>query len=119
MQTETLERASIPGTRLAEPPHWQALVTEEGEPFVAFVRGHINPFTLAGDAEDQIIKAFADLSPASGDDCREILDEAGGAILSQFWLRPEPTGDQGGIEYFTIATADQRRAFPVTGVRFL
>lgn len=64
MHAELLERTALPLI-------WQALITEEGEPFAAFVRGHVNPFTLAGDAEDYI-----------------------------------------------VATAGQRRAFPVTGVRF-
>jgi hypothetical protein len=95
---------------------WQALCTDEGEPFAAFVRGHVNPFTLAGDAEDAIVKAFGDIGLA--DDAREIIDAAGGAVISQFWLRQiEDCGD--GLDYFEIANASQRRAFPVTGVRFL
>lgn len=97
---------------------WQALVTDEGEPFAAFVRGHINPFTLTGDAGDAIVKAFGDLSPEFGSDAREIIDEAGGAVISQFWLRPEVGDGFDGVEFYVIATADQRRAFPVTGVRF-
>lgn len=96
---------------------WQALVTEEGEPFAAFVRGHVNPLQLAGDAEDAIVKAFGDLSPAYASDAREIIDEAGGAVISNFWLRPVTHGDF--VDFYTIADADQRRAFPVTGVRFL
>lgn len=98
---------------------WQALVTEDGEPFAAFVRGHVSPFALAGDAEDAIIKAFGDLSPAFANDAREIIDEAGGAVLSQFWLRPEVGEGFDGVEFYVIATAGQRRAFPVTGVRFM
>ena len=99
---------------------WQALVTEEGEPFAAFVRGHVNPFQLAGDAEDAIVKAFADLSPEYASDAREIIDEAGGAVISNFWLRPVDGWITGQTAtFYTIADADQRRAFPVTGVRFL
>lgn len=98
---------------------WQALITDEGEPFAAFVRGHVTPFTLAGDAEEAIIKAFNDLSPDFAADVSEILDEAGGAVISQFWLRPhggsQPSDD---LAYFELAMADQHRAFPVTGVRF-
>ncbi|MEI3850074.1 MULTISPECIES: cell division protein FtsQ/DivIB [unclassified Ensifer] len=96
---------------------WEALITDEGEPFAAFVRGHVNPFTLAGDAEEAIIKAFNDLSPDFAGDVSEILENAGGAVISQFWLRPhgEPSDE---LAYFELATADQRRAFPVTGVRF-
>jgi len=109
MRAELLER---PALSLA----WQALITEEGEPFAAFVRGHVNPFTLAGDAEDYIVKAFGDLSPALASDAREIIDEAGGAVISQFWLRPEDNED--GAEFYIVATAGQRRAFPVTGARF-
>lgn len=100
------------------PVTWQALVTEDGEPFAAFVRGHVNPFTLAGDAEDHIVKAFGDLSPALATDAREIIDEAGGAVISIFWLRPEQGDGVEGGEFFVIATAGQRHAFPVTGVRF-
>jgi hypothetical protein len=97
---------------------WQALVSEDGEPFAAFVRGHVNPFTLAGDAEDYIVKAFGDLSPALASDARAIIDEAGGAVISQFWLRPEAGDGDNSAEFYIIATAGQRRAFPVTGVRF-
>lgn len=98
---------------------WQALITDQGDPFAAFVRGHVNPFTLAGDAEEAIIKAFNDLSPASAADAREILEYAGGAVVSQFWLRPVDDVAPGDPEtFFVVATADQRRAFPVTGVRF-
>lgn len=107
MHADLLERPALSLT-------WQALVTEEGEPFAAFVRGHVNPFTLAGDAEDYIVKAFGDLSPVLASDAREIIDEAGGAVISQFWLRPENDDD----EFYIVATAGQRRAFPVTGVRF-
>ncbi len=107
MHAEMLERTALPLV-------WQALITEEGEPFAAFVRGHVNPFTLAGDAEDCIVKAFGDLSPTFAADAREIIDEAGGAVISQFWLRPED--DE--FEFYIVATAGQRRAFPVTGVRF-
>ncbi len=99
---------------------WQALVTDQGEPFAAFVRGHVNPFTLAGDAEEAIVKAFNDLSPAFAADAREIIDEAGGAVLTQFWLRPVDDVEAGDPEaFYLVATADQRRAFPVTGVRFM
>ncbi|ATE84692.1 hypothetical protein B9J07_25425 [Sinorhizobium sp. LM21] len=98
---------------------WEALITDEGEPFAAFVRGHVNPFTLAGDAEEAIIKAFNDLSPDFAADVSRVLDHAGGTVITQFWLRPyagsEPS-DQ--LVYFELATADQHRAFPVTGVRF-
>lgn len=98
---------------------WKALVTEDDEPFAAFVPGHRNPFMLAGDAEEAIVKAFHDLSPVYAEDVREILDEAGGAAISQFWLRPVDgmTADDPEA-FFLIASADQRRAFPVTGVRF-
>ncbi|MFT2213111.1 hypothetical protein ACLJYM_14605 [Rhizobium giardinii] len=114
MQAEVLE---FPAQ--AQPLAWQALVTEEGEPFAAFVRGHVNPFELAGDAEDAIIKAFGDLSPIFADDAREIIDTADGAVLSQFWLRPEDGDGFDGVEFYVIANPGQRRAFPVTGVRFL
>lgn len=110
-------RESNVATFTAPPLTWQALVTEEGEPFAAFVRGHRNPFLLAGDAEDAIIKAFGDIAPKFADDIREIIDEAGGAVISQFWLRPEDR-EHAPTPFFVIATAGQRRAFPVTGVRF-
>ncbi len=98
---------------------WKALVTEDGEPFAAYVAGHHNPLTLAGDAEDAIIKAFYDLAPHHAADVREILDIAGGAVISRFWLRPlddRRADDPDAL--FAIASADQRRAFPVTGARF-
>ena len=97
---------------------WQALVTEDGEPFAAFVRGHFNPCSLAGDAEEYIVKAFGDIAPQFADDIKEIIDAAGGAVISQFWLRPEHADRIDDAEFFVIATAGQRRAFPVTGVRF-
>ena len=98
---------------------WTALVTEDGEPFAAFVPGHVNTFRLAGDAEEAILKAFHDLAPAHADDVREVLDAAGGAIISQFWLRPldDMTADDPDAR-FVLAGPSQRRAFPVTGVRF-
>lgn len=112
MHADLLERPTIPLT-------WQALVTEDGEPFAAYVRGHVNPFTLAGDAEDYIVKAFGDLSPALASDARQIIDKAGGAVISQFWLRPVDGWITGQTDcFYVIATAGQRRAFPVTGVRF-
>ncbi|MBW9062410.1 hypothetical protein JNB71_03670 [Rhizobium herbae] len=110
MHAEMLESAA---TALV----WQALCTDEGEPFAAFVRGHLNPFTLAGDAEDAIVKAFDEIGLA--DDAREIIDAAGGAVISQFWLRPADGDGFGGVEFYLIANPDQRRAFPVTGVRFM
>lgn len=67
---------------------WEALITDEGEPFAAFMRGHVNPFTLAGDAEEAIIKAFNDLSPDFAADVSEISKTRAAQSFHNFGCAP-------------------------------
>lgn len=94
---------------------WTAYVTEEGDPWAAFVSGHVDIRTIAGAAVDEIPKAFADYGEEIVEDVQGLIDDSCGAVLTQFWLAPAE--EEEGM--FVFAGEGERGAFPVTGMRFM
>ena len=101
---------------LRQPVEWTVLVTDEGEPQAAFARGHRDIATLRHTAEDAIIAAFAAYSAQLAGDVIEILEAAGGAVISHGWMRMSGADATASFFEFCQPTADG--AFPVTAVRF-
>ena len=111
-----LAEAIHAGPHLGPVPEWTVLITEEGEPHAAFLRGHQALAALAETAEGEVIAAFASYSADLAADVMEILDAAGGAVIRHDWMRMTAANDD--AEFFEFCQQTANGAFPVTAVRF-
>lgn len=102
---------------IAMPPaEWDVLISNDGEPIAAFLRGHRDISVIAPKAEAEIVASFASYSAQLASDVIEILDEAGGAGIRHDWLRM--TAEDIEAEFFEFCQQSASGAFPVTAVRF-
>lgn len=112
----SLAETSIAQTIPMPPAEWDILVSNDGEPLAAFLRGHRDLSAIAPKAETEIVASFASYSARLASDVIEILDEAGGAGIRHDWLRM--TAEAVDAEFFEFCEQTANGAFPVTAVRF-
>ncbi|HEV7251467.1 MAG TPA: hypothetical protein VGN93_31200 [Shinella sp.] len=101
---------------LGRVPEWTVMITDQGEPQSAFLRGHQNLSGLVDEAEAEIIAAFASFSTQLASVVMETIDQAGGAAVRHDWMRMT-SGDVTG-DFFEFCQQTATGAFPVTAVRF-
>lgn len=87
---------------------WTYLCTEDGEPWAAFVEGHMDLSTFGVLDEQRIIELYGKFHLS--DDVAEIVSEFGPAF-KHFWVRREG-------ELHCFAEEGEPESRPVTGLRF-
>lgn len=92
---------------------WNAYITDEGDLWAAFVEGHVDIDQLLNDADERIIEAYAKQHEDFADAARNVIEDAGGAVITHFWLKPIDD------ETHKFAEPTDAGAYPVTGMRFM
>jgi hypothetical protein len=91
---------------------WNAYITDSGDLWAAFVQGHVEIESLLDDADERIVEAYAEQHEDYAAETRNVLEDAGGAVITHFWLKPIDE------EMYGFAEPTDEKAFPVTGMRF-